>query len=255
MNDNAMTIEQLIDYVQNELTVYGALDKYLQDLAVMGIIRDDALQYFYNNYNYATMESFYRVHYECLLQSTNLYQYVILPDEIESVYEIFKINGNLISSNIILSAGANNFPISLGQINQPYLASQMSTIGDIGVYRSIVSAFADEIAKMTKEKVGFDFNPTSKQLILQGGVSCDLLLRVFVRVQPEYMYNDELFKKYTLGTAYIKLANILQFVPLPMPGGFNFNAEAIRTVGNEMLTEVKERIKKQSKSTMIFIRR
>ena len=53
------TIEELIDLVQNELTISCALPKTLPDANIRQIIETRALPWFYRNYQYAVQKIYY----------------------------------------------------------------------------------------------------------------------------------------------------------------------------------------------------
>ena len=54
-----ITIEQLIDIVQAELTVSGLFPKTLPDAEIYRLIKEHALEWFYKNYHYAVIKSYY----------------------------------------------------------------------------------------------------------------------------------------------------------------------------------------------------
>ena len=53
------TIEELIDLVQNELTISCALPRSLPDNNIRQIIETRALPWFYRNYQYAVQKLYY----------------------------------------------------------------------------------------------------------------------------------------------------------------------------------------------------
>ena len=54
-------IEQLIDIVQGELTFSGAMPKILPDQEIKRLIRERCLEYFYKNYQFSTIKTYYRL--------------------------------------------------------------------------------------------------------------------------------------------------------------------------------------------------
>jgi hypothetical protein len=66
-NTNFMStyaIEELIDFVQNDITVYGALPKSLPDNSIRQYVETQALPWFYMNYIYAVSGMYYYIHPE-----------------------------------------------------------------------------------------------------------------------------------------------------------------------------------------------
>ena len=47
-----MTIDQLVDIVQADLTFTGLFPKVIPDLEIIRLIREEALEWFYKNYQY-----------------------------------------------------------------------------------------------------------------------------------------------------------------------------------------------------------
>ena len=54
-------IEELIDFVQSDVTVYGALPKNLPDPSIRQFIETRALPWFYQNYQYAVSKMYYYI--------------------------------------------------------------------------------------------------------------------------------------------------------------------------------------------------
>ena len=46
----SMTIDQLVDIVQADLTISGLFDKILPDIDIYRLVREEALDWFYKNY-------------------------------------------------------------------------------------------------------------------------------------------------------------------------------------------------------------
>ena len=240
----AITIEQLVDIVNQDLTVSGLLPKILPDLEIERIIREYALDYFYKNDQFALMKMYYYLPLSCFhTEVYSRYKYFILPDEIESVTRIVKMDD---PSLFRLGIQAPHLSINLGVTNQPFLTSFVTTSGDLGVYRSIISSFADELNKMHCDTVRFDYNHISKQINILTAVDQNLMLDCYCRIQQEELFDYHLFKKYVVGYCKLRLAEVLNRVNLPMPGGFNYQADSVRTEGENAVNEVKETIKAQS---------
>ena len=55
----AITIDQLVDIVQADLTMTGLFPKILPDLEIKRLVRENALEWFYKNYQYAQIKTFY----------------------------------------------------------------------------------------------------------------------------------------------------------------------------------------------------
>jgi hypothetical protein len=159
----SMTIDQLVDIVQADLTMTGLFEKILPDLEIYRLIKEEALEWFYKNYQFSKIKMFYYL--DRNFMTTEQYsrnQYLILPPEIEDIVRIVKIDNPTLFR---LGIQAPHLSINMGVTNQPFLTSFVTTAGELGVYRSVISSFADQINKMTANTLRFNYNHISKRLV------------------------------------------------------------------------------------------
>lgn len=245
-----ITIEQLIDIVNADLTVSGLLPKILPDPEIYRLIKEMALDYFYRDYQFATQKIYYKLPLSCFFtEQFTQYKYFVLPDEITQVTDVIMIdNPNMFK----LGMQAPHLSIDMGVTNQPFLTSFVSTIGELAVYRSVIGAFSSEVNKMSKSTVKYDFNPINRRFNILTGIDTDLILVCYTKIEQEELFDDQLFKKYIIGLSKVRLAEVLGRVNMPLPGGFNYQADAIKTQGEKEMTEVTEYIAKQTNSAWFF---
>jgi len=251
VNNNKLTIEQLVDYVQADLTFSGLMPKILPDLEIARIIKDHTLQWFYKNYQWALIKSYYKLDRRVINTdefTTN--GYIILPEECENVVKIYNISD---PSLFRIGVQAPNLSINFGVTNQPYLTSFVTNVGELGVYRQILSAFSSEINKLAKLYNKYAFNPESHRLHLLGEVKNDLMLEVYLRIEQDELFNSQLFKDYVVGYSRKRLGELLQRVTFNLPGGFAYNPADIISQGQDLLDKTIEQVKGQSPSTSFFI--
>jgi len=211
-----ITIEQLIDIVQAELTVSGLFPKTLPNQEIYRLIKEHALEWFYKNYHYAVIKSYYYMERKCFTEEIyTKYRYFVLPDEVESITRIVKIDD---PSLFRLGIQAPHLSINLGVTNQPFLTSFVTTAGDLGVYRSIISAFSDEINKMNKQTLKYDFNHHNHRLNMLTNVDTDVVLEVYLRIEQEDLFDAQLFKDYVIGLSKVRLGETLGRFSFNMPG-------------------------------------
>jgi len=251
MNNNGyMTIEQLIDVVQQDLTFSGLFEKILPDREIKRIVKEHCLEWFWKNYQYALQKTYFYVSKDCF--TTDLYaqyKYFIMPEDVENITRIFLLDN---PSLFRLGIQAPHLSINLGVTNQPFLTSFVTTVGDLAVYRSVLSAFSDEINKMNRETLRFDFNPVNKRLHILTDMPTNIMLEVYAHVQAEELFDLQLFKDYVIAKSRIRLGEALSRNALPMPGGFNYQADTIMTSGKELLEKVENLIKGQSQVAFFF---
>lgn len=251
LNNNKMTIEQMVDYIQADLTFSGVMPKVLPDPEIMRLVKEDALPYFYKHYQWAVIKGYYKLDMDFINseQYTN-YGYLVMPEECENIVKISNISD---PSMFRIGVQAPNLSINFGVTNQPYLTSFVTNVGELSVYRQILSAFSDEVNKLAKNYNKFSYNPESKRLHLLGEVRNDLMLEVYIRIQQEELFNSELFKEYVSATSLSRMGSMIGRLNFQMPGNFQYSASDMIAEGKERLLACKERIDKQSPNTSFFI--
>jgi len=234
----AITIDQLVDIVQADLTMTGLFPKILPDLEIKRLIKENALEWFYKNYQYSQIKAFYFLDRQFL--NTEVYhrnKYLILPEEVENITRIVKVDN---PSLFRLGIQAPHLSINLGVTNQPFLTSFVTTAGDLGVYRSVISAFSDQINKMTADTLRFQFNHINKRLSFQTEVDTSLMLEVYLRIEEEELFDHIYFKDYVIGISKKRMGEALGRFNFNMPGNFQYNALDIKEEGNNLMESVIE---------------
>ena len=72
LNNDKMTVDELVNFVQADLTFTGLMPKILPDLEILRIIKEHALQWFYKNYQWALIKSYYKLDRHLLIVMTIL---------------------------------------------------------------------------------------------------------------------------------------------------------------------------------------
>lgn len=250
---SATSIEQLIDIVQADLCVSGLFPKVLPDTEIYRLIKEHALEWFYKNYQFATIKSYYFMDKDCFqTEQYTKFKYFILPEEIESVVRIVKIDD---PSLFQLGIQAPHLSINLGVTNQPFLTSFVTTAGDLAVYRSVISAFSDQLNQMTKNTMKFRFNHIDKRIHLLTDTTTDLVFDVYVRIEQEELFDFYLFKDYIIGLSRVRLGEAIGRFNFNMPGNFQYNASDMISQGQALVDEVKEKIKGETNTGWFFMSR
>jgi len=249
----AITLDQLVDIVQADLTFTGLVPKILPDLEIKRLVKENVLEWFYKNYQYAQIKAFYYLDQNFLTtEQYNRNKYLILPEEVENITRIIKVDD---PSLFRLGIQAPHLSINLGVTNQPFLTSFVTTAGELGVYRSIISAFSDQINKMTANTMRFQFNHINKRLSFMTDVSTSLMLEVYLRIEEEELFDHVYFKDYIIGISKKRMGEALGRFNFNMPGNFQYNASDIKEEGNQMVEKVVEKIKSESQVSWFFMDR
>ena len=168
------TIEELIDFIQNEITVGCALPKVLPDSEIRRIIETRALPYFYRNYQYAVQKMYFLISQEAFqTEEFTKYRYVNVPCEIQSITYLYEVR-----SQSLLQLGINtpNLSVNLGVTNQPYLSSYVTTIGELGVYKTILDSMSDMLNQLNKYTLKYHFNQLQHRLHILTNVKYDVVM-------------------------------------------------------------------------------
>lgn len=243
----SMTIEQLIDIVQQDLTISGMLPKVIPDIEVKRLVKEIALEWFYKNYQFAVQKIYYYLPMDFLKsEAYRTYKYLILPEEIENVVEIKYIDNPHMWR---IGIQAPYLSINLGVTNQPFLTSFVTTAGELAQYRSVISAFSDEINKLSLERVRFNYNHLNKRLNFLGKVEKSMILECWCRIEEEELFDFQMFKEYVIGLSKKKMGELLGRFNFNMPGNFQYNAGDIISEGKEMIEKVENQIKEECRVT------
>lgn len=249
----SMTIDQLVDIVQADLTISGLFDKILPDIEIYRLVREEALEWFYKNYQFSKIKMFYYLEKSFMqTEQYNRNQYLILPQEIEDIVRIVKIDNPTLFR---LGIQAPHLSINLGVTNQPFLTSFVSTAGELGVYRSVISSFADQINKMTTNTIRFNYNHISKRLNFLTMINTDMMLEVYSRIEEEELFDNVYFKQYVIGLCQTRMGQALGRLNFNMPGNFQYNAADMISQGKEKMDAVIEKIKSETNTAWFIMDR
>jgi hypothetical protein len=248
---SSYSIEELIDFVQNDLTVGCALPKQLPDTEIRRIVETIALPWFYQNYYYAVQKVYYMVHQDafCTEEFTR-YRHVELPCEIQSVAYIYEVRGE---SLFQLGINTPNLSVNLGVTNQPYLSSYVTTIGELGVYKTVLDSMSDMLNQMNKYTVKYHYNQLSHRLNILTNIKYHLILECYANIENENLFTDQYFMKWTIGRCKVQLANMLGRYDFTLPGSVKINYADLSSQGKEEMKEVEDAINGMSNSSWFLM--
>lgn len=248
---SAYTIEELIDFIQNDITIGCALPKTLPDTEIRRFVETRALPWFYQNYQYAVSKMYYFI--DRTLFDTEEYsrmKYIELPCEIQSISYIHQMRGE---SLLQLGINTPNMSVNLGVSNQPYLSSYVTTIGELGVYKTVIDSLSDMLNQLNLYTTKFHFNHMSHRLNILTQVKYHLILEAYVSVPNENMFTDPYFIKYVTGWSKMQTGNLLGRFDFSLPGGVKYNSADLVSQGKDEMKEVEEEIKNMSNSSWFIM--
>lgn len=249
--DGGYTIEELIDLVQNELTISCALPKSLPDANIRQIVETRALPWFYRSYQFAVQKIYFFIHKDAFAtEEFTRYSYVTVPCAIQSVVYLYEVRGD---SLFQLGINTPNLSVNLGVTNQPYLSSYVTTIGELGVYKTVLDSMSDMLNQLNKYTLKYQFNQLNHRLHILTNVQHNVIMEAYANIPQENLFRDDLFFKYVTGYAKQQLGNMMGRYDFTLPGGVKIQAADLVSQGKEEVKEVEEEVKGQSTSSWFIM--
>jgi len=246
-----LTIEEFVDRIQTEISVSCALPKTLPDANIRQIVESRALPWFYRNYQFAVQKMYFLIKKEAFFaEEFTKYNYVNVPCEIQSVTYLYEVRS---ASLFQLGINTPNLSVNLGVTNQPYLSSYVTTIGELGVYKTILDSMSDMLNQLNKYTLKYNFNQLNHRLHILTNVKYDVIMEAYANIPQENLFNDDLFYKYVVGWAKVQLGNMVSLYDFTLPGGVKIQGANLVTQGQAEVKEVEEEIKGQSNSSFFFM--
>lgn len=241
------TIDEFIDLVQTEISVSCALPKTLPDANLRQIIETRALPWFYRNYQYAVQKIYYLIKKEAFFtEEFTKYNYVNVPCEIQSVVYLYEVKS---ASLFSLGINSPNLSVNMGVTNQPYLSSYVTTIGELGVYKTLLDNMSDMLNQLNKYTLKYSFNQLNHRLHILTKVENDVIIEAYANIPQENLFKDDLFFKFCVGWAKVQLGNMMGMYDFVLPGNVKINHGNLITQGQAEIKEVEEEVKAQSTSS------
>ena len=245
------TIEEFVDLVQTELTISCALPRTLPDASVRQIIEARALPWFYRNYQFAVQKMYFLILKEAFYsEEFTRYNYVNVPCEIQSVTYLYEVRG---ASLFQLGINTPNLSVNLGVTNQPYLSSYVTTIGELGVYKTLLDNMSDMLNQLNKYTLKYNFNQLNHRLHILTNVKYDVVMEAYANIPQDNLFKDDLFFKYVAGYCKIQLGNLTGRYDYTLPGSVKINSADLVSQGQAEVKEVEEEVKGMSTSSFFFM--
>lgn len=250
-SNNGYTIEELVDMIQSELTIACALPKTLPDASVRQIVESRALPYFYRWYQYAVQKMYFLIKKDAFFADEfTKYNYVEVPCEIQSVVWLYEVRDR---SLFQLGINNPNLSVNLGVTNQPYLSSYVTTISELGVYKTLLDNMSDMLNQLNKYTLKHHFNQLNHRIHILTNVKHDVVMEAYANIPREKLFMDDLFYKYCVGWSKVMLGNMVGRYDWQLPGSIKINSADLVSQGKEEVKEVEEEIKGQSSSSFFIM--
>jgi hypothetical protein len=143
--------------------------------------------------------------------------------------------------------------VNLGVTNQPYLSSYVTTIGELGVYKTVLDSMSDMLNQLNKYTLKYHFNQLNHRLNILTNVKYDVIVEAYANIPKENLFKDDLFFKYVVGYAKIQLGNLVGRYDFQLPGSVKINASDLVSQGKEEVKEVEDEVKGMSTSSFFIL--
>jgi len=178
------------------------------------------------------------------------YNYVTVPCEIQSVTYLYEVRN---TSLFQLGINTPNLSVNLGVTNQPYLSSYVTTIGELGVYKTVLDTMSDMLNQLNKYTLRYQFNQLNSRLHILTNVKYHVIMEAYANIPAENLFRDDLFFKYVVGYSKLQLGNMVGRYTFTLPGGVQLNAADLVSQGKEEIKEVEDEIKNISNSSFFYM--
>jgi hypothetical protein len=237
--------------VQEDVTIGQSLPKTLPDSEIRRFVETRAAKWFYQNYQYACSKLYYAIDKKAFqTEEWTKYSYITLPCEIQSVSWIYQLR-----SESLFQLGLNtpNLSVNLGNSQTPYISSYVTTIGELGVYKTLIDSMSDMINQLNKYTTKFHYNQMMNRLNILTKVEYSLVLEAYANIPLENLMTDQYFIKYVTGWAKQQLGNMLGRLDFTLPGNVKYNHSDLVSQGKEEMKEVEDEIKNMSQSSFFLM--
>lgn len=210
-----MTRSELLLDIKNELTLAKALPYSIPDTEIERIIVN-AERYFYDNWRHAVEPRYLLIPNELLSNDRFLQSRTIrMPDCVQFVHDVKEPKGSSIFSTIDRDFAENKF-IGSEVFLTPF-------IGESLVYRTVLFSFLDITKNFILDTVAYDYNKNTKCISVTGRTPTKMVVQISKKIDPQYLYEDEMFQRYTRAKAKVRLGELLTSFDFNLPGGIRPN--------------------------------
>ena len=241
-----MTRSELMELVKDELTGSCALPYSIPDREMERII-NQALNWFYLNYQYAVETQYYVVNKQDFADKEfTKTRSVLLPNCVIAVVEVKEINGGSRLGTIDKDFSDNRL-IASELFLSPFQSDDL-------VLRTAQYSYWDLTQAFFLERLSYDYNQNTKRMkILGRNPKKNVFIQTMVKIEESNLYDDWIFQRYVTAQSKISLGRILGFFQYNLPGGVAVNADSIKEEGKEELAEIKEKIDSDATTDWFYI--
>lgn len=234
-----MTREEFITLISDEVSGDCSLPFNVPVKTINRVIDQDALKWFYKNYEYSLEDRYLVV--PSGYEKKDLFKQertIKLPDCVYSVYSVRKSGDNFIGD------ANKDFTYEKFVVQQSGTgASSMGSGPENLVYSTFLMMYLDTVQAMTDYSITFGFNHLTHKLTLNGEIrDSNIILTVAKKIPAEDLFEDEYFIRYVAGKVKMQLGRSLGTVKAPLIGNIEIDFDSIKEEGKEEVQQVVEEI-------------
>jgi tRNA isopentenyl-2-thiomethyl-A-37 hydroxylase MiaE len=168
-----------------------------------------------------------------------------MPDCIQFVYEVKEPKGNSMFGTIDRDFAENKM-VGSEIFLTPF-------IGESLVYRTVLFSFLDLTKSFIIDTVAYDYNRNTKCVNITGRTPRKMVMQVARKIEPEYLYEDEVFQRYCRAKAKVRLGELLTSFDFNLPGGIRPNYNTFVTKADAEFAAVLEMMKGENTPDWIYL--
>ena len=240
-----MTQADLVLDIQNELTLAKSLPYTIPEKEIIRVI-NNAARYFYDNWRHAVEPRYLLIPTELLSSQQFLKERTItLPDCVQFVHDVKEPKGNSMFATIDRDFAENKF-IGSEIFLTPF-------IGESLVYRTVMFSFLDLTKSFVIDTIAFVYNKSTKRLNVTGRTPTKMILQISKKIEPEFLYDDEVFQRYVRAKAKTRLGELLTSFDFNLPGGIRPNYNTFVTKAEAEFNAVLDMMKNENTPDWMFL--
>ena len=241
-----MSEAELIADINNEITFSGALPYSLPEKELKRILTNDS-RFFWDNWRHAVESRYLLLPQDLFLNPTfKKFRQIQLPDCVQFVTEFKEAKGGSIFATIDRDFAEQKF---IG--SEIYLTP---FIGESIMYRTVIFSFLDLTRSMMIDTIAYDYNKNTKLLGVVGRTPATAaVLKIYKKIEPDKLYEDEMFQRYVRAHAKVRLAHMLQTFNYTLPGDITVNYQNIVNVAEKEMEDVKTMMKGENTTDWMIL--
>lgn len=247
-------LNAFLDELADDITGACMVPVNLPQREIINIVKR-ARKWFYKNYEYSVRENFYHIPNDVFkTEYFKKHRSLHLPDHgadgggrVFSVYGLWDLQSGWQGGGSGLDMrfdSGNDFAIERMLFQNAYMGSGSAEFAEELQFYVVNRSLFDLARQIIENPISFAFSQLTGELKFMGDTpKGDVILEVYETIQDCALYDDEIFFRYCSARIKQSLGAKLGIFKFALPGNVDFDYDAIKSMGDEELAEIKEEIK------------